>query len=57
MMRLHEARDAYELKRVRNQQTQVWVGWEFKVFQVKPNEKLLFIGQSKERKHAKEHSR
>ena len=51
-MRIHEGRYAYELNRVRNQQTQLWVGWEFKVFQVKPDEKLLFVGQRKGKERA-----
>jgi hypothetical protein len=51
-MRVPEGVYAYELKRVRNQQTQLPVGWEYRVFRVKPKEKLLFIGQREERAHA-----
>ena len=51
-MRVHEGKYAYELNRVRNQQTQLPVGWEYRVFRVKPDEKLLFIGQREERIYA-----
>jgi hypothetical protein len=42
---------AYELRTLRNQQTQLPVGWEYRVFRVKPDEELLFIGQRERRGH------
>jgi hypothetical protein len=48
-MRIHQGKFAYELKLVRDRQTQIATGWEFRIFEAKPREKekLLFIGKTR----------
>ena len=53
-MRIHCGNYAYEVARVRDARTQVFTHWEFKVYQIRPYDKLLARGtNSPSEEHAK----
>jgi fructoselysine-6-P-deglycase FrlB-like protein len=53
-MRIHEGVFAYELRKLVNLETQLPAGWDYLVYQIKPEEQLLFIGRSRKRGEAEQ---
>jgi hypothetical protein len=51
-MRVHEGMYAYEVSRVFHYLTQLPAGWEFKIYQTRPDWRLLYVGQRKEKETA-----
>ena len=45
-MRIYEGDHAYEVERVLDPATQLYTGWRYKVYRVRPNHELLRSGEA-----------
>ncbi len=56
-MRFYEGDYAYELERVRDQATQVFTGWRYNVYRIRPDQKLLRSGEAESQEQAEKTAR
>ena len=51
-MRFYEGDHAYEVERVLDPATQLYTGWRYKIYRVRPNHELLRSGEAPTREEA-----
>lgn len=51
-MRFYEGDYAYELERVRDAATQLFTGWRYNVYRVRPDNKILRSGEARTQEEA-----
>lgn len=51
-MRFYEGDHAYEVERVLDPATQLFTGWRYKIYRVRPNHELLRSGEAPTREEA-----
>jgi hypothetical protein len=56
-MRIYEGDHAYEIEQILHPETQVRLGWRYKVYRVRPAEQLLRSGEAATRDAAEEAGR
>ena len=56
-MRIHEGKYAYDLEQLRDPQTQVRAQWRYKVYELRPVEKVLTSGEGKTRAEAEKQAK
>ncbi len=56
-MRIHEGTYAYDLEQLRDPQTQLPLHWKFKIFQLRPVEKVVCSGEAETREDAEKKAR
>jgi len=57
LMRIHEGTYAYDLEQFRDPQTQLPLHWKFKIFQLRPVEKVVCTGEAETREEAETKAR
>jgi hypothetical protein len=56
-MRIHEGKYAYDLEQLRDPQTQVRSHWRYKVYEVRPVEKVLASGEAESQTEAEKQAK
>lgn len=56
-MRFHEGDHAYEVERVLDPATQLYTGWRYKVYRVRPGDELLRSGDAPTQEEAEKAGR
>jgi hypothetical protein len=56
-MRFYEGDYAYEIERIRDSATQVFTGWRYNVYQIRPDHKLLRSGNAQTQEEAETSAR
>lgn len=56
-MRFYEGDYAYEIERIRDSATQLFVGWRYNVYRIRPDNKLLRSGESQSQTEAERSAR
>ena len=56
-MRFHEGDHAYEVERVQDPATQLYTGWRYKIYRVRPNHELLRSGEASTQEEAEQAGR
>ncbi|HKN31854.1 MAG TPA: hypothetical protein VJX16_01285 [Terriglobales bacterium] len=51
-MRIHEGKFAYDLEQLRDPETQVRAQWKYRVYELRPAEKVLISGEAGTRAEA-----
>jgi len=51
-MRFYEGDHAYEVERVLDPATQLYTGWRYKIYRVRPNQELLGSGEASTQEEA-----
>ena len=51
-MRFHEGDYAYELERVRDAATQLFTGWRYNVYRIRPDNKIIRSGEAQTQEEA-----
>lgn len=51
-MRFYEGDYAYELERVRDAATQLFTGWRYHVYRIRPDNRILRSGEARTREEA-----
>jgi uncharacterized UPF0146 family protein len=56
-MRFYEGNHAYEVERVLDPATQVYSGWRYKIYRIRPNQELLRSGEAATQQEAEKAGR
>ncbi|HKU28513.1 MAG TPA: hypothetical protein VJQ54_23795 [Candidatus Sulfotelmatobacter sp.] len=56
-MRFYEGDYAYEIERIRDSATQVFTGWRYNVYRIRPDQKLLRSGDVQSQEEAEASAR
>ena len=56
-MRFYEGDYAYEIERIRDSATQVFTGWRYNVYRIRPDQKILGTGQAQSQEEAEASAR
>lgn len=56
-MRFYEGDHAYEVERVLDPATQLYTGWRYKIYRVRPNHELLRSGEAPTQEEAEQAGR
>lgn len=56
-MRFYEGDYAYEVERIRDSATQLYVGWRYNVYRIRPDNKLLRSGKDESQAEAERSAR
>jgi hypothetical protein len=56
-MRFYEGDHAYEVERTLDPATQLYTGWRYKVYRIRPNHELLRSGEAPTQREAKKFGR
>lgn len=56
-MRIYEGDHAYEIERIRDSATQVFTGWRYNVYRIRPEQNLLRSGEAQTQEEAEASAR